>query len=174
MGITDELLPKTKRTFTFDKFVPTANAMADSMQKRECLLSLYLAFFCRLMILTLDFPNKPLLKFKPTGHVYPRGHVTDTECRPDITAAFETDWTKDNTTLWPCIRLAGERASKGKSRDTQEKQAISYLHYLLLARPDLHVAHGLLTREDTITFLGGIGGYGVRSFEIPWTRKSTA
>src|ERR1700733_12367665 len=123
------------------------------------------------MILTLGFPNKPLLTFKPTGHIYPRGHFTDTPCRPDITAAFETDWTKDNTTLWPCIRLAGERASEGKSRDTQEKQAISYLHYLLLARPELHVAHGLLTRKDTIIFFLGIGGYGIRSFEVPWTSK---
>ena len=41
-----ELLPEAtkKRTFTFDKFVAAANAMADSMHKRECLLSRYLAF----------------------------------------------------------------------------------------------------------------------------------
>ena len=120
------------------------------------------------MILTLGFPNKPALVFKSTGHVLP---VTDTECRPGITAAFETDWTKVNTTLWSCIRLAGEQASEGKSRGDQEEQAISYLHYLLLARPDLHVAHGLLTRKDTITFFLGIGGYGVRSFKIPWTSR---
>ena len=104
------------------------------------------------MNLTLGFQNEPLLVFKSTGHVYPRGHVTDTEC---ITAAFETHWTKDYT-LWACIRLAGERASE--TRGDQEKQAISYLHYFLLARPDLHVAHGLLTRKDTITFLGGDWG----------------
>ena len=63
---------------------------------------------------------------------HPRGHVTDPGCQRDIITAF--DWARDDSdvTLWPCIRLAGEKASKGKSRDYQEKQAISYLHYLLL------------------------------------------
>ena len=57
---------------------------------------------------------------------------------------------------------------KGKSKI---KQAISYLHYLLLARPDLHVAQGLLTTEASITFLFGIGGLGIRSFEVPWHKE---
>ena len=114
----------------------------------------------------LGFPNKPLLVFKDTEHKIPRGHVTDTKCRPDITAIFEPNW-KDENTLWPCIQLAGEKASQ-KSKPALK--AASYLHYLLLARPDLHVAHGLLTDKKAITFLFGIGGYGIRSFEVPWTQ----
>ena len=110
--------------------------------------------------------------FKSTGNKRPRGHVTDTECRPDVIAAF--DWAPDDSdiTLWPCIQLAGEKASKGKSRQNQQKQAISYLHYILLARPDLHVAQGLLTFEDGVTLYFGIAGYGVRSFTVRWSDDS--
>ena len=107
--------------------------------------------------------------FKSTRIKRPRGHVTDTQCRPDIVAAF--DWAPDDSdiTIWPCIRLAGEKASRGKSEGYQEKQAISYLHYLLLSRPDLHVAQGLLTSGDEVTFLFGIEGCGVRSFAVCWS-----
>ena len=55
------------------------------------------------MVLTLDFNRS----------WYSRGHITDTKCRPDIIAAF--DRANDNTTLWPCIQLAGEQASKGET-----------------------------------------------------------
>lgn len=120
------------------------------------------------MIENLDFRNGPFLVFKSTGNKAQRGHVTDTECRPDFTAAFEEHWGVDNTTLWPCIRLAGEQASKGKSRAQQKKQAITYLHYLLLARPDLYVAQGLLTSIKGIMFLFGIGGNGIRQFSATW------
>ena len=106
--------------------------------------------------------------FKLTENRVPLGHVTDARCRPDYTAAFDQHWGKDGVTFWPCIRLAGKKASKGKSKESQTKQAISYLHYLLLVRPDLHVAQGLLTTETSITFLLGIGGVGLRSFEVPW------
>lgn len=81
------------------------------------------------------------------------------------------DWSNNGITLWPCMRLAGEQASRGKSRDYREMQAISYLHYLLLARPDLHVTQGLLTCEDNITFFFGIAGYGIRSFAVNWASK---
>ena len=47
-------------------------------------------------------------------------------------------------------------------------QAISYLLYLLLARPDLHVAQGLLSSDKTVTFLFGIGGEGIRQFNVEW------
>jgi hypothetical protein len=50
-------------------------------------------------------------------------HVTDTECRPDFTAAFGTHWGDEATTLWPCIRLVGEDASLGKSKKSQTMQA---------------------------------------------------
>jgi hypothetical protein len=43
------------------------------------------------------------------------------------------------------------------------------LHYLLLARPELHVAQGLLTSDSGVTFLFGIGGLGIRKFAIPWS-----
>ena len=154
-----------KNRFNFVHFVEAANAMANSIRdKRECLSALCFSYRRP----SLDFPTKPLLVFKSTGGKRPRGHVTDTECRSDITAAFDKDWGKDGTTLWPCIRLADENASKGKSRGDQEKQAISYLHYLLLARPDLHVVQGILTSEDKLTFFLGIGGSGIRSFTIRW------
>lgn len=110
--------------------------------------------------------------FKSTGSKIHRSHTTDTECKPDYTAAFKSHWGGDNRTLWPCIRLVGEAASKGKSRANQEKQAISYLHYLLLARPDLHIAQGLLTFETEVIFLFGIGGLGIRSYTVPWGAPS--
>jgi hypothetical protein len=106
--------------------------------------------------------------FKDSGSKILPGHVTDTKCRPDITAAFECDWENGGggAVHWPFVRLAGEGASKGKSHDDQMKQAISYLHYLLLARPDLYVAQGVLTSKSNVTFLFGIGGYGVLEFDV--------
>ena len=64
--------------------------------------------------------------------------VMGTKCRPDITAAFEKDWITDDYTDWALIQLVGE-TSKGKSREIQMKNAATYLHYLLLARPDFLV-----------------------------------
>jgi hypothetical protein len=119
------------------------------------------------MVFTLDFPERPTLVFWNTGSKTPPGHVTDTTCRPDIAAALEEDWKKD-VIPWPFIRLAGEVASKKKSKDYQKKQAISYLHYLLLARPDLYVVQGLLSSSDKVTFLFGIGGEGIREFDVEW------
>ena len=109
--------------------------------------------------------------FKKSGSISHHAHVTDTACQPDIVAAFEPHWMAKNATLWPCIQLAGEAVSKGKTLADQEKQAILYLHYLLLARPDLHVAQGLLTTERHITFLLGIGGVGIRTFDVLWNSK---
>ena len=59
-------------------------------------------------------------------------------------------------------------ASKGKSYEEQKEQAISYLHYLLLARPDLHVAQGLLSFKNKVIFYFGIGGEGIREFAVEW------
>jgi hypothetical protein len=118
----------------------------------------------------LDFPNLDTLVFRDTGAKPPPGHVTDTKCKPDITAAFEGHW-KDGLVHWPFIRLAGETASAGKSHADQKGQGILYLHYLLLARPDLYVAQGLLTSNAGVTFLFGIGGAGIREFEVEWAHK---
>ena len=110
--------------------------------------------------------------FKYTGNRGLLGHVMDTECRPDITAAFSSDWIPNGNTHWSCAQLAGEQASKGKTKPQQEHNAISYLHYLLLARPDLYVAQGLLTSQSTITFLLGIGGCNIRKLVVSWTDKA--
>jgi hypothetical protein len=59
----------------------------------------------------------------------------------------------------------------GKTHDKQKNQAISYLHYLLLARPDLYVGQGVLTSDAGVTFLLGIGGEGIREFEVEWAHK---
>jgi hypothetical protein len=111
------------------------------------------------------------LVFRDTGNKPPVGHVTDSKCKPDITAAFDNHWQGD-VTLWPCVRLAGEKASSGKSKEDQKKQAISYLHYLILARPDLYVAQGMLISDEQVLFLLGIGGNGIRSLPVPWDHKS--
>ncbi|KAG8958324.1 hypothetical protein FRC05_009004 [Tulasnella sp. 425] len=116
-------------------------------------------------------PLNRLVVFKDTESKVPRGHVTDTECRPDITAAFENDFGGDDTTFWPCIRMAGGWASEGSTSENQETKAISYLHYLLLARPDLYVAQGMFASEDNMMFLVGIGGFAARHLRIGWNDK---
>jgi hypothetical protein len=88
----------------------------------------------------------------------------DTMCKPDITAAFESHW-KNDVVPWPFMRLAGETAS---AHIDQMGQAISYLHYLLLARLDLYVSQGLLSSDRRVTFLFGIGGEGIRQFDVEW------
>jgi hypothetical protein len=126
---------------------------------------------CRHIIFTSDFPERDILEFRDTGSKIPLGHVTDTQCRPDITAALQGHWDDKGVVPWPFIRLAGESASAKKSKDYQKGQAISYLHYLLLARPDLYVAQGLLSSDDRVTFLFGIGGEGIREFDVKWKAR---
>ncbi|KAG9049632.1 hypothetical protein FS837_009722 [Tulasnella sp. UAMH 9824] len=148
---------KGLRSVTFDSadrkktFFATANSMSKSIKK-----------------MYFKDPPNCLVVFKDTEKKIPRGHVTDTKCRPDITAALRSDFSGDDTTFWACIRMAGEWASKGTSLENQEKKAISYLHYLLLARPDLYVAQGMLASDDGILFLVGIGGFGIRRLKIRW------
>jgi hypothetical protein len=110
--------------------------------------------------------------FKDRGNKPPNGRVTGTKCWPDIIAAFEKDWIADHSTDWALIRLAGERASKGKSFEIQKKNAAAYLHYLLLARPDLLAAQGLLATNTAVMFLVGIGGVGIRQLEVGWGNKN--
>ena len=81
------------------------------------------------------------------------------------------DWGDKDTTLWPCIQLVGERASQGKNHKDKERQAMSNLYNLLLARPDLHVAQGLLMSDSTVMFLLGIGGVGIHTFSVEWGSK---
>ena len=117
-----------------------------------------------------------LLVFKDMRSKTSHGHLTGTMCRPDITAAFEKDWIKDKKGQlqlhWALMRLAGEKASRGKSFKTQKKNAATYLHHLLLARPDFLVAQGLLTIDDGVMFLVGIGGVGIGQLEVKWEDKN--
>ncbi|KAI0278005.1 hypothetical protein BGY98DRAFT_1097048 [Russula aff. rugulosa BPL654] len=126
-----------------------------------------------------NFPERDTLVFRDMEYKTPRGHVTDTARRPDITAALEDHWKKEKkekkgTVHWPFICLAGESASKGETHDDQMQHAFSYLHYLLLARPDLYVAQGLLlssSKQQQVTFLFGIGGEGIRRFDVKWNDR---
>jgi hypothetical protein len=58
--------------------------------------------------------------------------------------------------------------SLGKTKEEQKKQAVSYLRYLLLARPDLQVAQGMLIDQKQVLFLLGIEGVGIRSVSVTW------
>jgi hypothetical protein len=102
---------------------------------------------------------------QPESH---RGYVTATDCKPDYVAAFMSDWGGKNTTLWPCFRLVGKKASRRKNPMDEERQAMLYLHDLLLARPELHIAQGLFTSESDVVFLLGIGGVGIHTFSVRW------
>ncbi|KAG8946856.1 hypothetical protein FRC04_011403 [Tulasnella sp. 424] len=155
LQVPEDRLPSKRPSapkFNFGSFLEAANLVSQSIKEKH-------------------FAQSDPLVWKNTGQKPHRGPVADATCKPDITVAFEKDFDGDNTTLWPCIQLAGERVSQGKSREDHEKQAISYLHYLLLVRPDLYVAQGILTSENDVMFLLGIGGFGIRSFTIDWTSK---
>ncbi len=167
----DALLPpeipdSLRGFFSIDGFLSLANGIAELIhEEREYhLLCIYL--FLTTHYFSLDCPNDDLLVFRDTGNNTPYGHVTGTKCRPDITAAFEKDWIEDEKgkfhSSWALMRLVGEKASKGKPSDTQKKNAATYLHYLLLARPDFLVAQGLLTIGDGVMFLVGTAGVGIR------------
>jgi hypothetical protein len=118
---------------------------------------------------TLGFGKADLLVFKDTSNKAPKGHPTGTTCKPDFIAAFHSNWRGD--IAWPFVRLTGQKASAGEPSKSQALHAISYLHYLLLARPDLHVAQGLLTSNSKIMFLLGTGGVGVQKFSVKWDDK---
>ena len=145
---------------SIDDFCSWANDIAQTIKARHehCLLCIYL--FLTTHDFSLDFPNSDLLVFKDTGNETPNGHIMGTKCRPDITAAFEKDWIVDDYTDWALIQLVGE-TSKGKSREIQMKNAATYLHYLLLARPDFLIAQGLITTMRSVMFLVGTGGVGI-------------
>ena len=158
------------RGLSIDDFCSRANDIAQTIKARRehRLLCIYL--FLTTHDFSLDFPNGDLLVFKDMGNETPNGHVTGTKCRPDITAAFEKDWIADDYTDWALIRLTGE-TSKGKSREIQMKNAATYLHYLLLARPDFLVAQGLITTMRSVMFLVGTGGVGIRQLKVNWEDK---
>ncbi|KIO25467.1 hypothetical protein M407DRAFT_25171 [Tulasnella calospora MUT 4182] len=151
-------------------FLNAANTIAKSIKSERRNRLSRSESLSKLLSGALDFSTSDTLVFKNTGDKSHLGHVTDTGCRPDFIAVFDADF-KNKKVLWPYIHLTGEHASKGKTREDQKRQAISYLHYLLLARPDLYVAQGMLTSRTGIIFLVGIGGHGIRSFAVRWSCK---
>jgi hypothetical protein len=110
-----------------------------------------------------------LVVFKKTEFKIPTDHVTGTKCRPDITAAFQTAFDVKGQTSWPSIRMVGEWASTGTTKEKQKRKAFSYLHFLLLARPDLYIAPAIFASETEIIFIVGIGGFGIRCLKKTWT-----
>ena len=59
----------------------------------------------------------------------------------------------------------------GKNKDVRRKNTASYLYYLLLARPNLHIAQGLLTSNTGVLFLLGTSGVGIQEFFVPWKNE---
>ena len=176
LDVSDNLFPSdisdSPDGLSIDGFLSLANGIAQSIKARRehHLLGIYLFLTHDF---SLDFPNDDnLLVFKDTGNKTPNGHVTGTKCKPDITAAFEKDWITDDYTDWALIRLAGERASTSQSLDAQRKNAATYHHYLLLARPDFLVAQGLLTTKSGVIFLVGTGGVGIRNLMVKWGNEN--
>ena len=163
-----ELSASNLSIFAFQNFVEAANSVATSIGGRHGhLLPPYFASSPDVPPSTLAFLGNRRLVFKETDNKIPQGHVADTKCKPDITAAFAEHWEPETPMLWSCIQLAGKQASSGTHAD-QEEHAISYLHYMLLSRPDRHAVQALLTTKTAITFFFGIGGLGVRSFQVVW------
>jgi hypothetical protein len=173
LAVNDNLFPSVSpQDRSIEKFCSLANKVALFIYEKceHHLLCIYP--FLTTHDFSLDFPNDDLLEFKDTGNNIHGGHVTATKYRPDITAAFKKDWIKNHEMHWALIRLAGENASTSESRDTQEKHAASYLHYLLLARPDLLIAQGLLTTTKQVIFFVGTAGVGIQRIEVKWEDKN--
>ncbi|KAJ8514842.1 hypothetical protein ONZ45_g7680 [Pleurotus djamor] len=99
------------------------------------------------------FENEELLVARDTETAKPPGHPIRTDCRPNITLAFQSYWGNQNDTpmSWTRVELVGEKASTG-STDPLLKTA-SYAHYWLLDRPDRMVALSFLSSQRGITFL---------------------
>ncbi|KAG8979676.1 hypothetical protein FRB90_008015, partial [Tulasnella sp. 427] len=119
----------------------------------------------------LHFQSSPLLVFKTLKDYSLRGHYVYNTCRPSFVAAWEDHFNGDQPPPWPLIRLVGEDTRKKKSRSLRKALANSYLHYLLLARPDLHVALGMFISNTEIVLQVGIGGYGIRNLRVNWNSK---
>ena len=165
-------IPDLSQSLSIDDFCSLANDISQSIKARRAhhLLCIYL--FLPTHDFSSDFMKYDLLVFKDTGNKIDNGHITGSKCRPDIIAAFEKDWLIDASTDWALIRLAGDRASRGKSFETLKKNAATYLHSFLLARPDFLVAQGLLITTSGVMFLVGIGGVGIQHLTVKWHDKN--
>ncbi|KAJ2916736.1 hypothetical protein MD484_g3703, partial [Candolleomyces efflorescens] len=153
-----------------DAFIDDANAASKNMKQGQ------------------DFPK--LLVFKDTHRFPQRGHVSDTKAEPSFIAAFEEHWYESKTNeqptpvpttatiepdnkkhvIWPCIRLAGEDASKSNTKRGQEQHAATYLDLLLVARPDFRGGFGLLLTETHMVIMVAVGGSpSILHFPFSWT-----
>ncbi|KAH6879686.1 hypothetical protein BKA70DRAFT_1411981 [Coprinopsis sp. MPI-PUGE-AT-0042] len=119
--------------------------------------------------------GSPLLVFKDSEYNRPHGHHCDTQARPDIIAAFEDHWyarpNEDNRKhiQWSCVRLAGEKASKGESKEGQGKHALTYLDLFLLARPDFRGGFGLLlTEKEMVIYVATGGSQDLGKYAFKW------
>ncbi|PPQ82395.1 hypothetical protein CVT25_008356 [Psilocybe cyanescens] len=114
------------------------------------------------------------LVFKSLGDQAQPKHVRNTQCKPKVVAAFRDDWRHNGQVYaWPLIQLTGEiTTSEEESTNTQRKSHVAtYLHYMILARPDLYVAHGLLVDDSTVTFFAGITGQGIIDIQLDFDNE---
>lgn len=115
------------------------------------------------------------MDFRKTENQNQYHYITKTACRPDVIAAFvdgdkPIGWQHINQVWgWPFIQLVAEVASRGSTINTQRRQAASYVYYMILARPDLYVAHGLLIDKSGVTFFVGITGVGICDVQLNYT-----
>ena len=110
-----------------------------------------------------------MLVLKYTESKTPSHHDSDTRSRPDYTMAFEKNWEGDRIS-WPLIELVGEKASAGDNEP--DLKNLTYLHYLMTARPDLNVVLGFLTTSTGITFYVAVQGTSpTRHSPIAWGAK---
>ena len=83
-------------------FLELSNKLAEFIQQQsEHYLFLCLAFLLTYNF-TLDFENHPILEFQDMGNKPQDGHLMDTRCRPNITAALQGHW-KGHDVHWPLI-----------------------------------------------------------------------
>jgi hypothetical protein len=102
--------------FTFPDFIDVANAMAKSIKATRMHSLSPFKFDLSTWIYT-DFAEEPLLVFQDTGKKAPPGHVTDSQCNPSITAAFDIQW--HIVAMRPaCRRKSVCKEIRGRSEET--------------------------------------------------------
>jgi hypothetical protein len=95
-----------------------------------------------------------VLRIEERGSQPPTGHPTGPLARPDIIIfreGFLVNRDKDKV-FWGAVEMAIEFHSEGKTYEVRQKQAATYVLYLLEARPDLVSALGLLVEPKHLEF----------------------
>ncbi len=117
------------------------------------------------MVLTLDFQNHSLLVFRSTGNKPHRGHVMEFSASPIL---LPHSGSIGELTILRSGHVSNSLVNTHPKESPRSSRRDRRFHYLLLVRPDLHVAQGLLTSKNGIMFLIGIGGGGIRCFSVRW------